>query len=431
MKTDIFFKPLFLLLAILYLSFTSGAGEFYVSPAGNDSHAGTVDQPFKTLGKALQAAVSFLSENPQEDCILWLEDGAYHIEEPLVFRSFNTSNGNHLSLKALPGAKPVISGGINLQDWQPMADGIWKAYMPENVRTKINPRELFIGSTRCTRARFPNEGYLKVQKAGSDRRTYFYFNEGDFPVPQNTAGTELVLLHDWSISRIGVKEINTAESKLTAVDSIGAKNPAFFNLDHWEAQPRYFLENAPEFLDADYEWYYNSEEEAIFLKLPSTEKPASERITIPYSEGLVILEGEENKPVKNIHFEGIQFLHSSWNIPEQGYCGVQACHYDPRPLKEGWHVVPAAVTAVWAENCTFTNCSFGNLGGSGLWFGTGCRNCKVTGSNFYDISGNGIMIGEGQDRLVNGEQWWKSAPEQVAVGNIIENCRYYRMWCSV
>jgi hypothetical protein len=32
------------------------------------------------------------------------------------------------------------------------------------------------------------------------------------------------------------------------------------------------------------------------------------------------------------------------------------------------------------------------------------------------------MIGEGQDRVVKGEQWWKSAPEQVALANTIENC---------
>jgi hypothetical protein len=423
MKPDTFFKPLFLLFAVLFISFSSVAREFYVSPAGNDSHPGNVDQPYKTVVKALQAAVSFLAENQQEDCIIWFENGEYPIKEPLVFRSINTRQGNHLSLKALPGAKPVISGGVNLENWEQMADGIWKASLPEMVRKNINPRELFIGSTRCTRARYPNEGYLKVEKVGSDRRTHFYFKKGDFPVPQNAAGTELVLLHDWSISRIGVKDINTTEHKLTAVDSIGAKNPAFFNLDHWEAQPRYFLENAPEFLDADYEWYYNPEEKAVYLKLPPSVIPSAQKIIIPVSEGLVVLEGEENNPVNNIHFEGIQFLHSAWSIPEQGYCGVQACHYDPRPLREGWNVVPAAITAVWAENCSFTSCSFGNLGGSGLWFGTGSSNCKVTGSDFYDISGNGIMIGEGQDRLVNSDQWWKSAPEQVAVGNMIENCR--------
>jgi hypothetical protein len=86
-------------------------------------------------------------------------------------------------------------------------------------------------------------------------------------------------------------------------------------------------------------------------------------------------------------------------------------------------VVPAAVHAVWAENISFKNCGFKNLGGSGLWFSTGCKNCSTENSVFSDISGNGIMIGEGRDRVVNGESWWKSAPEQVAFANKIENCK--------
>jgi hypothetical protein len=423
MKLKLSFTSLLFLFAVFCFNISAVGRDFYLSPSGDDDYEGTIDQPFKTVKKALQAAALFFSEHHQENCVIWFEGGTYYIKEPLVINSQMISHGNHLTLKALPEAKPVISGGVILQNWEQMPDGIWKARMPEDIRSKINPRELFVGSTRCTRARFPDEGYLKVEKVGSDRRTCFYFNEGDFPVPGNTVGTELVLLHDWSISRIGVKEISISENKLTAVDSIGAKNPSFFNLDHWEAQPRYFLENAPEFLDADYEWYYNPEEATVYLKLPVSVKPSSDEITVPLSEGLLILEGEENNPVKNIHFEGIQFSHSAWNIPEQGYCGVQACHYDPRPLRDGWNVVPAAITAVWAENCTFTNCSFNNLGGSGLWFGTGCKRCKVTGSAFYDISGNGIMIGEGQDRVVNGDQWWKSAPGQVAVANQVENCR--------
>jgi hypothetical protein len=135
-----------------------------------------------------------------------------------------------------------------------------------------------------------------------------------------------------------------------------------------------------------------------------------------------LLSGTENQPVRNIHFEGITFQFSKWEIPVMGYCGVQACHFDPRPSTNGWAVVPAAVYSVWAENISFNSCSFKNMGGSGVWFGTGSRNCSVVNSEFADISGNGIMIGEGQDREVNGQQWWKTAPKQVALANIIENC---------
>ncbi len=206
------------------------------------------------------------------------------------------------------------------------------------------------------------------------------------------------------------------------MDSIGAKKPEFFNLDHWEPNPRYFLENAIEFLDADFEWFFDANKNQLLLKLPENQNPENLKIVVPVSTGLLQLRGTENNPLKNIHFEGIAFENCAWNIPENGYCGVQACHFDPRPDTTGWAVVPAAVYAEWTENTTLNNCSFQNLGGSGLWFSTACKNCSVENSIFVDISGNGIMIGEGQDRLVDGKPWWQVAPNQVALGNKIENC---------
>ena len=32
------------------------------------------------------------------------------------------------------------------------------------------------------------------------------------------------------------------------------------------------------------------------------------------------------------------------------------------------------------------------------------------------------MIGEGRDRMVNGKAWWQEAPEDAALGNVVENC---------
>ncbi|MCF6357694.1 MAG: right-handed parallel beta-helix repeat-containing protein, partial [Draconibacterium sp.] len=108
---------------------------------------------------------------------------------------------------------------------------------------------------------------------------------------------------------------------------------------------------------------------------------------------------------------------------------------------KGWAAVPAAVKVKIAENCSFSNCSFENLGGSGLWLSTGCNSCSVINSVFYDISGNGIMIGEGHDRFIDGEVWWKKVPEQTATGNMVDNCRVENcgvqfvgaigIWCGI
>jgi len=402
---------------IFFLPVSGHTKDIYVSSNGSDKNNGTKESPYYTLEKAKKEVL----KNKVEDCTIWLADGIYRIEKPVVFdsRDFDDSARN-LSINALPGTNPVLSGGKQIKNWQKNKNGFWEA----TLKMEAAPRELFVDEKRAIRARFPNAEYLRVKKVGNDRRTHFFFEKDDFPMPESTKNVELVLLHDWSISRIGIKEIDLKKKKLAAVDSIGAKNPSFFNLDHWEKQPRYYLENDMAFLDADYEWYFDSNKNKIYLKLPDSQNPENLDIVIPVAESLVELIGNENGYVKNIHFDGIAFKHCAWKIPEMGYCGVQACHFDNRQNtnKVGWSVAPAAIKAFWAENISFANCSFENLGATGLWFSTACKNCKIKQSRFYDISGNGIMIGEGRDRLINGKPWWQEKPEQTATGNTIENC---------
>lgn len=417
------FKQIFPIFLFVFLTFSITAQEIYVAPAGSDSNEGTKKLPLKTISAAQKMAVALLESGRETEVIVWLDGGTYTIAEPLEFTPLNSERQDlRLVFKAQKGESPVISGGAEINGWIKKEDGLWEASLPDALKGMDNFRELFISGTRAIRARFPNEGFLHVKKAGEDRRTNFFFEKEDFPIPANLEGLELVFLHDWSISRIEVKEIDATNSQLFTVDSIGAKAPAFFAIDNWEPNPRYFLENAPEFLDADYEWIFLKGQQKFLLKLPESINPSDLNLVVPISEGLISIIGKEDQQVKNIHFEGIVFQFSKWGIPQKGYCGVQACHFDPRPSTKGWAVVPAAISSVWAENVSFTRCSFKNLGGSGIWFGTGSKNCKVIDSELVDISGNGIMIGEGQDRIVNGEPWWKSAPHQVASGNTIENC---------
>jgi len=408
-------KTLLLLILIFSNTISANAADFYISPKGNDTNSGTRQSPFRTVKRAQKAVL----QNFSEDCTIWFADGFYEMGKALVFTASEFGDRNSkLVFKAEEKANPVISGGMLVNGWTKNKNGLYET----NFDAEKAPRELFIDGKRAVRARFPNSDYLRVKKVGDDRRTHFFFEKDDFPQPEKVNDVELVLLHDWSISRIGVKEIDFKQNKLTAVDSIGAKNPAFFNLDHWEKNPRYFLENDLAFLDVDYEWYLDAKINKIYLKLPENKLPKDLKIIVPISEGLVNIEGQKNKAIKNIHFEGITFRHCAWQIPEMGYCGVQACHFDSRPAAEGWTVVPAAIKAEWAENITFENCSFENLGTSGLWFSRACKSCSVSNSKFMDISGNGIMLGEGRDRLVNGKAWWQETPEDVALGNAVENC---------
>ncbi len=460
-----FRKTLFALIFCLPAGF-SFAADFYVSPHGNDANAGTKEKPFATLGQAKSAVENSIQNRKESVFTIWLADGVYEIDEPVVFKSTYFNEGIEVAIKAMKEANPVISGGVALRNWKKNGKGFWETKLAGD-RKEWDFRELFINDKRATRARHPNTGYLHVKKVGADRRTNFYFEKGDFPIPKKPESVELVFLHDWSISRIAVKKIDSGEKQLQLVDSVGAKQPAFFNMDNWGPNPRYFLENAMEFLDADFEWFLDSEKHKVYLKLPQGVSPNNAQIIVPVARGLVEITGTEKQPATAIHFDGISFKYCSWEIPKMGYCGVQACFYDSRPdsysmtasynsnsmtqshaitnktnnKNKTWAAVPAAVKVEWAENCTFNNCTFAQLGTSGLWLATGTKNCGVNNSVFTDISANGIMVGEGKNRFIDGEVWWKKAPGQVAVGNKIENCKVTNcgvqffgaigIWCGI
>jgi hypothetical protein len=371
-------EKLLSLIGILLMLAGCGKSDFYISPSGDDRNPGTRNEPFQSLSRAQEAVRGKLTAGEKADITVWLADGTYPVQETIVFDPADSGNGTYsVTYKAQEGAKPVISGGIEISGWEKKDNGRWAAKVPDELRGK-SFRELFMDGIRATRARHPNSGYLRVAEAGADRRTNFQYHEGDFPAPDNPSRVELVLLHDWSISRIPLADINYDKRIITAVDSIGAKSLSFFNLDNWEKDPRYFLENDLNFLDSPGEWHYDPDEGIVLLQLAEDQDPNTSVLTIPLAgPNLLLLEGTESRKISNISFDGISFQYCAWQIPEMGYAGVQACHFDPRPERLGWSVVPAAISVMWGENINFTGCTFSQLGGSGLWFGPGCTGCTL------------------------------------------------------
>ena len=416
------FRLLFSLCVLLVFSCAQKSA-FYVSPLGNDFNPGTQKKPFATIKKATETVRGVLNQKQKEDITVFLEDGDYRIHEPLILKPEDSGKGGHQVIyKAMPGKKPIISGGMQIRNWEQNEKGIWVAKVPSIEGKPWIFRELFINDKRAQRARHPNSGYLRVAKAGADNRTNFFFNPGDFPLPEDPGEVELVLLHDWSITRINIKEIDAKQNKITSVDSMGAKCLDFFTISNWEPHPRYLLENAITFLDQPFEWFLDTDGQLLHVMLPEGIDPNQIEIVAPYAKNLLILKGSEDNRIRNITFEGITFSHCAFILPENGYAGIQACQFDPRDGYTSWKVVTSALEAYWIENCSFNECTWSHLGGSGLLVGEGSSHTKVMNSRFSDISGNGIMIGEGNERMIGESPWWKTHPGQVASGNRVENC---------
>ncbi|TFH24000.1 MAG: right-handed parallel beta-helix repeat-containing protein [Bacteroidia bacterium] len=411
--------------------------EIYVSPVGNDAAAGTLSAPVLSLQRAAQLA---RENSGQVPVTIFLSGGRYPLTTSLVLGPDDGGTAEApVQWKAMPGENPIISGGIPVDNWSQEEDGSWSASLPSDYQGTF--RSFYVNGKRATRARFPDEGYLRIGKAGGDKRTNFYFNDNDIPEIAEPERLELIFLHDWSVTRIPVKSIDWNARQLTAVDSIGSRL-AFFTLTNWEEQPRYYLENAQEFCDQPGEWYADFENRKVYYRPAPGDRIEESTGIIPLAEKLIVIEGDEEQHVAYISFTGITFEHSAWQVPEHGYCGVQACMFSDRGADQsGWSKIPAAIELDLADHCSFVQCTIRNTGGSGIWIQKNCSGCEISQSHIHSISGNGVSIGEGQDRLADGVPWWISHPEEASTGNkvsqsLIERCGLQfhgavGIWCGL
>lgn len=422
---------------ILHMGCGAQSMEIYVSPKGNDAASGTRASPVQSLHRAAELA----EKNAGKVAVsIKLSGGVYPLNTALKLGHENGGTAHApVRWEAMPGEEVIISGGIPVDKWLEEKDGSWSTMLPEAYRGTF--RTFYVNGKRAIRARYPNEGYLRVGKAGEDKRTNFYFNENDIPPINNPEGLELVLLHDWSVTRIPVKSIDQKSRQLTAVDSIGSRL-SFFTLTHWEEHPRYYLENVREFCDHPGEWFADFDTRKIYYRPLPGETLAETYGIIPLSEKLVVIEGSEEKPCEHISFKGITFEHTAFELSDHGYCGIQACMYHDRSMNQSsWSKLPAAIELNMAAHCIFEQCTIRNTGGSGIWIGRNCSECRIIESHIHTISGNGVNIGEGNDRLIEGIQWWKSSPQEVSRGNVIshsliEQCglQFYGavgIWCGL
>lgn len=411
--------------------------EIYVSPEGNDAATGTLTDPVKSLQRASELAREKAGQVPLR---IFLSGGSYYLTEALKLGPEDGGTAvAPVHWKAMPGETVTVSGGIRVENWKQEEDGTWSTELPANCQGTF--RSLYVNGKRATRARYPDDGYLSVKKAGKDNRTNFYFNENDIPPIENIDGLELILLHDWSITRIPVKSIDRKRRNLTAVDSIGSRLD-FFTLTHWEEHPRYYLENALAFCDQPGEWYADFKQKKIYYRPMSGDIIGNSYGIVPIAEKLIVIEGSEEQHVSHISFNGITFEHTSWKIPLTGYCGIQACmHTDRSSNKRAWSWIPAAIELDLADHCSFDGCTIRHTGGSGIWIRKNCSACTIQRNHIHDISGNGVNIGEGNERLADGESWWKSHPEEVSRDNRISHTliehsgtQYYGavgIWCGL
>ncbi|MCA1808751.1 MAG: right-handed parallel beta-helix repeat-containing protein, partial [Lentisphaerae bacterium] len=93
--------------------------DFYVAPDGSDDAPGTLQHPFATVARARQAVRDIPGRSQRDAIHVLLRGGVYYLSEPLVFGLEDSlAGGGTTTYAAYPGERPVLSGGIPINNWR-------------------------------------------------------------------------------------------------------------------------------------------------------------------------------------------------------------------------------------------------------------------------------------------------------------------------
>ncbi|MFN0165467.1 MAG: right-handed parallel beta-helix repeat-containing protein [Bryobacteraceae bacterium] len=334
------------------------------------------NSPIATLASARDAARALKSKGP---VTVRIRGGRYFLTEPLTL----APEDSNVIWEAAPGERVVVSGGRVIAGWSKGQGKLWTAPAGDE-----SFRQLFVSGRRAQRARTPNFGFYRIDGPSSQDKPFrLKFRGSDIKKEWAGTDTEVIALLAWADIRMPIVSVD--ESQHVAVLGTDPRP------SNQERDARYFIENAPDALDAAGEWRLDRASRTVSYWPLAGEDVPTEEFIAPRLGQLVRLVGkpESGEFVKNVTFRGIEFAHTEWTMNPKGYADTQAASD-----------VGAAFEATGAENITIERCQFRHLGNYAIWFGRGSRNNRALRNRIYDIGAGGVRLGELVQRQNPAEQ---------------------------
>jgi len=332
---------------LLAASLQANATDYYIAANGNDHNNGTSSKsPFKTIAK-----LNTIVLKPGDKILFKRGDtfrGQLNIKQsgtaskPITI----TSYGN--------GALPIISGSEYVNNWSLHKGKIYKAAL------NVNPVMVFYKSTLCLPARYPNSGFLTIDKANGKKGFY------DAALTQTKGYWNGASLHNRMVRwQYGEHEVQSfANGHITIIGPI-----EYDFKNGWG----YFLSNKMEALDTTGEFYFSSSQNNLYLW--SVSLPANNSVEASvYDYGINI----EN--ASYIRISNISFRHQQVNGVIAGFnktnISIQQCRFNAIYLK--------AINLATVNNVVIKNNIITDIYGKGIraW---GCENIIVQNNTIKRI----------------------------------------------
>jgi len=374
------------LLVVLACRADARGAEFTVTP-GSD------------LAKARDAVRKLVAEGLKAHVTVLLKGGTYELPETLAFGPEDSGTEQFsITYAAVPGERVIVSGCRRIAGWKKGEGETWTAEVAGVKDGKWYFHQLWVNGRRAIRARTPNADaaqpcwQLKGASLAKELKSHTYtFGAGQLKEWKNLTDVEAVVYGNWEITRKRFEKADPAAGVAQMLgpharphDAIAAGGGRWF-----------YLENAAEFLDQPGEWYLDRQTGVLTYWPRPGEDLTKAEVIAPALTRLVEVKGTPERPVRNLHFRGIEFAYADWTPPPGGYLGIQACHFTAGTGwdKAEWARIPAALRFDHAEACSVTDGAIAHVGGCGIEFVTRCSKCTVEGNHIHDVSGNGIILG--------------------------------------
>lgn len=256
----------------------SAANVYYFANNGNDSNDGTsAASAWCSLKKLSDGALRFAPGDS-----LLFECGSIFKGQILI-----STSGLYLGAYGV-GAKPIISGAIELNNWVAKHENIWRTDCPNDAA----PANLFLDKIAQPLGRYPNKGYLTISGTSQSERTVTdtshvfvdgYWNNAEIVVRSSR----------WTIDVLGVKEYSHKSFWTTMDDSMLPS-----------AGYGYFIQSHLSTLDQPGEWFYQPASKQIYLFLKPGANPMSLKVTVSVLDAGLRIANAENIVIDHLAFEG-------------------------------------------------------------------------------------------------------------------------------
>ncbi len=403
-----------LMLVVLTAVFVDAAGaaesatRLFVSPQGNDSWSGRLEQanaeqtdgPLASLAGARDAVRRLHQDGSLAGPVhVAFAEGVYPIEKPVVFEPQDSGTAAApIVYEAAPGARPVIYGGRGITGFKPGPDGTWVTHIPEVAEGKWYFEQLWVDGRRAVRAREPDKFYYYMHRkvthgidpvtgkpASLQNRAFGARAEDIGPLKdvaaEHLSDVTLIAYHSWST---GLHRLAAVDPQTNVVVTTGSCGRPFF---HWEASQRYHVENFRAALDKPGEWFLDRNGTLYYRPRPGEDMAAAD-VVAPVAGAFLHFEGDpaSGKLVEHLTFRGLAFRYAQYILPPEGQCDGQAAAR-----------VEGVVQAHGTRHLVLEDCEIAHIGTYAVWFWRACRDCRVERCYLHDLGAGGVRMGHAWD----------------------------------